>query len=45
MKSHTKIFLFINIGYEAVKDLSGVGINRVNALYIIINRVNEYIEE
>ena len=33
------------IGYVAIKDLRYVKINSVNPFYLIIGKINEYIEE
>ena len=40
-----KNILIYDTGYMTIKDLSYVEINSVNPLYLIINKINEYIEE
>ena len=44
MKSHTKAFLF-TVRYVTIKDLKYIKINRVNPIYLIIKKENEYFEE
>ena len=43
-KSHNNIRIY-NIGYMTIKDSKYVKIYRVNPLYLIINKVDEYFEE
>ena len=42
--SYKNIFIY-HIGYLTIKDLSYPRINSVNFLYLIINKINRYIEE
>ena len=44
MKNHTKIFSWTTLGTWTVNDLSYSTIIIVNLLYLIINKVNGYIE-
>ena len=43
-KSYKTILIYY-IGYVTIKDLQYVKINSVNILYLIINKVNGYLEE
>ena len=43
-KSYKNIFIYY-IGLVMVKDLSYVKVNSVNSLYLIINKINRYIEK
>ena len=45
MKSQTKIFLFTTLDMSTIKDLKSMKINSINSLYLIISKVNEYLEE
>ena len=45
MKIHTKIFLFITLDTEWSKIFTHATINSVNHLYLIIKKINRYIEE
>ena len=45
MKSHTKIYDIYFIKYVTIKDLSYVKIYSANLLYLIINKINGYIDE
>ena len=45
MKSHTKISDIYFIKYVTIKDLSYVKIYSANPLYLIINKINGYIDE
>ena len=45
MKSPAKVFLLYYIGYVMIKDSKYLKINRVNPLYLITNKLNEYFEE
>ena len=42
-KSYKNILIYY-IGYETVKNLSYVTINKGNTLYFIMNKINVYIE-
>ena len=44
-KSYKDILLIYHIGCVTVKHLSYAKINSVNPLYLIINKINGYIEE
>ena len=43
-KSYKNIIIYC-IGYMTVKDLSYTIVNSVNPLYVILNKINGYIEE
>ena len=43
-KSYKNI-LICHIGYMTVKNLSRIKINKVNPLYLVIDKINGYIEE
>ena len=44
-KKSNKNIITNQIGYIAIKNVGYVKINRVNSLYFIIDKVDEYIEE
>ena len=45
MKSHTKIYYIFCIEYVTIKDLSYMKIYSANLLYLVINKINRYIDE
>ena len=45
MRSHTEIYYIYCIEYMTIKDLSYIKIYGANLLYLIINKINRYIDE
>ena len=43
-KSHKNIFIYY-VRYVTIKDLKYIKINRVNPIYLVIKKENEYFEE
>ena len=43
-RSYKNIFIYYT-GYVTVKNINYIAINSVNPLYLIVNKINEYVEE
>ena len=43
-RSYKNIFIYYT-GYVTVKNINYITINSINPLYLIINKINEYVEE